>query len=396
MADRWFYRALCNCGITFQFSLIKFSAMGARYTALPRAFWLPEIAIVDSGLMPTAIRYFFNSFLVTVAGLGLGAFLGWQSTGSLVGALSTMFIVAVLAVLEVSLSFDNAVVNATVLKEMTPVWRRRFITWGIAIAVFGMRIVFPLVIVAVIGGIDPLSALVMAAADADRYSRLLATAHVSVSAFGGAFLAMVGLKHFFNREKDVHWITIIERPLTRLGRIKAVESGLVLLLLYLVSTWLPGNERLEFLVLGIFGLVTYIAVDGISALLSVESAVTGEVARCGAAAFLYLEVLDASFSFDGVIGAFALSNNLFIIAIGLGVGAMFVRSLTIMLVDLETLASYRYLEHGAFYAITALGVIMFLNTVNHIPEVVTGLIGAGFIVTAFADSIRYNRRTRGA
>jgi uncharacterized protein len=370
--------------------------MGARHTALPRAFWLPEIAIVDSGLMPTAIRYFFNSFLVTVAGLGLGAFLGWHSTGSLVGALSTMFIVAVLAVLEVSLSFDNAVVNATVLKEMTPVWRRRFITWGIAIAVFGMRIVFPLVIVAVIGGIDPLSALVMAAADADRYSRLLATAHVSVSAFGGAFLAMVGLKHFFNREKDVHWITIIERPLTRLGRIKAVESGLVLLLLYLVSTWLPGNERLEFLVLGIFGLVTYIAVDGISALLSVESAVTGEVARCGAAAFLYLEVLDASFSFDGVIGAFALSNNLFIIAIGLGVGAMFVRSLTIMLVDLETLASYRYLEHGAFYAITALGVIMFLNTVNHIPEVVTGLIGAGFIVTAFADSIRYNRRTRGA
>jgi hypothetical protein len=134
-------------------------------------------------------------------------------------------------------------------------------------------------------------------------------------------------------------------------------------------------------------LVTYIGVDGVSALLNVESAVTGEIVRSGAASFLYLEVLDASFSFDGVIGAFALSNNLFIIAIGLGIGAMFVRSLTIMLVERETLACYRYLEHGAFYAIIVLALMMFLSTVQHIPEVVTGLVGAGFIVTS-VSSIR--------
>ncbi|MGH7965758.1 MAG: DUF475 domain-containing protein [Candidatus Binatia bacterium] len=338
------------------------------------------------------MRYFRNSFLVTAAGLGLGAFLGWKVSGTLAGTLSTTFIVAVLAILEVSLSFDNAVVNATVLKQMTPVWRRRFITWGIAIAVFGMRIIFPLVIVAIIAQIGPIAALVLAATDPDQYSRVLTSAHISVSAFGGAFLAMVGLKHFFDHEKDVHWIAVIERPLTRLGRIEAVEIGLVLLLLYAVSTQLHGHEPVEFLVAGIFGLVTYVAVDGISAVLDAESVATGEVVRSGAAAFLYLEVLDASFSFDGVIGAFALSNNLFIIAIGLGVGAMFVRSLTIMLVEQETLASYRYLEHGAFYAIIALGVIMFLKTIWHVPEVVTGLIGAGFIVAAFMDSIRYNRR----
>jgi hypothetical protein len=338
------------------------------------------------------MSYFRNSFFVTAAGIVLGAFLGWGTTHSWAGVFSTVFIVAVLAILEVSLSFDNAVVNAVVLKKMTPVWRRRFITWGIAIAVFGMRIVFPLVIVAVITRIDPVSALVMAATDPDRYSRVLTSAHISVSAFGGAFLAMVGLKHFLNHEKDVHWIAVIERPLTRLGRIEAVELGLVLLLLYGVSTRLPGQEQFEFLVAGIFGLLTYIAVDGVSALLNVESAAAGQVAQSGAASFLYLEVLDASFSFDGVIGAFALSNNLFIIAIGLGVGAMFVRSLTIMLVERETLASYRYLEHGAFYAIIALAVMMFLSTVQHIPEVVTGLIGAGFIGTAFVDSLRYNRR----
>ena len=336
--------------------------------------------------------YFRNSFLVTFAGLALGAVLGWGMTHTWTGVFSTVFIVAVLAILEVSLSFDNAVVNAVVLKQMTPVWRHRFITWGIAIAVFGMRIVFPLVIVAIITRIDPISALVMAATDPERYSTILTSAHITVSAFGGAFLAMVGLRHFFNHEKDLHWIGVIERPLTRLGRIEAVELGLVLLLLYFVSSWLAGSEQFEFLAAGIFGLVTYIAVDGVAALLNVASTVTGEVVQSGAASFLYLEVLDASFSFDGVIGAFALSNNLFIIAIGLGIGAMFVRSLTIMLVERETLASYRYLEHGAFYAIIALAVMMFLSTVIEIPEVVTGLIGAAFIVTAFVDSLRYNRR----
>lgn len=340
--------------------------------------------------------YFRNSFIVTLVGLFAGGLVGWNISHSWTQALSMMFIVGVLAILEVSLSFDNAVVNAVVLRTMTPVWRRRFITWGIAIAVFGMRIVFPLLIVAIIIHTDPISALILAATDPDEYSRILTSAHVSVSAFGGAFLAMVGLKHFFNREKDVHWIGIIERPLTKLGRIEAVELGLVLLLLYWVSTRLSGAEGTEFLIAGIFGLVTYIAVDGVAALLNVESAMTGEVVQSGAASFLYLEVLDASFSFDGVIGAFALSNNLFIIAIGLGIGAMFVRSLTIMLVEKETLASYRYLEHGAFYAIIALAVMMFLGTVQHIPEVFTGLIGAAFIVTAFWDSIRYNRRAAAA
>ena len=342
------------------------------------------------------MAYFRNSLLVTVLGVVLGGYLGWQTTHSWTGALSTVFIVVILATLEVSLSFDNAVVNAAVLKTMTPVWRRRFITWGIAIAVFGMRIVFPLVIVAAIARIGPLSALLMAATDPEDYSRVLTSANISVSAFGGAFLAMVGFRHFFNHEKDVHWIAVIERPLTRLGRIEAVELGLVLLIMYLVSTWLQGHDQFEFLVAGIFGLLTYIAVDGVAALLKVESAVSGEIVQSGAASFLYLEVLDASFSFDGVIGAFALSNNLFIIAIGLGVGAMFVRSLTIMLVERETLASYRYLEHGAFYAIIALAVMMFLGAIRHIPEVITGLIGGAFIAASFLDSIRYNRRKRGA
>ena len=97
-----------------------------------------------------------------------------------------------------------------------------------------------------------------------------------------------------------------------------------------------------------------------------------------------------------MIGAFALSNNLFVIALGLGIGAMFVRSMTVMLVDRGTLAEYRYLEHGAFYAIIALAAIMLLSARFHIPEVITGLIGAGFIGLSFWASVRHNRREAGA
>jgi hypothetical protein len=198
----------------------------------------------------------------------------------------------------------------------------------------------------------------------------------------------------------VHWIESIEGPLARLGRVEAVQIGLVLALIYGVSTQVAAEEQVEFLVSGIFGLITYIMVDGVGALMGDAAEhkpdATGVVARSGLASFLYLEVLDASFSFDGVIGAFALTTNLAIIAVGLGIGAMFVRSLTIMLVEKGTLTEYRYLEHGAFYAITALGVIMFCQAFVHIPEVITGLIGAAFIGVSFWSSVRHNRLEAGS
>lgn len=348
------------------------------------------------------LKYFTGSFVFTFIALVVAAWVGWDDGGTPSSVFSTLFIVAVLGVLEVSLSFDNAVVNATVLREMDEVWRHRFITWGIAIAVFGMRVVFPLAIVAVIAQITPWEAVVLAASRPDEYARILTEAHISVAAFGGSFLAMVGLKHFIDLEREEFWIHVIERPLARLGKIEAVQLGIVMLVLYGVSRWLETAHQLEFILAGLFGLVSYIVVDGVSAVLEHDSegepAASGTTAtvavRSGLGAFLYLEVLDASFSFDGVIGAFALSTNLLVIALGLGIGAMFVRSLTIMLVDQGTLTQYRYLEAGAFWAILALAVIMFLQAVMHIPEVVTGLIGAAFIGVAFWHSVQYNRRSQ--
>jgi hypothetical protein len=343
-----------------------------------------------------SLRHFKGSFIFTGLGLVAGAGVGAYYSPGLAGIASTVFIVAVLGVLETSLSFDNAVVNATVLKDMTPVWRHRFLTWGILIAVFGMRVIFPVVVVSVVARVGPIEALRLAALEPVEYARILTSAHAVLGAFGGAFLALVCLKYFFDAEKDVHWIGMIEERLAALGKIEAVEIGLVLLALYGFSRWVAPEESAPFLVAGIFGVVTFIAVDGIGTAMEVDPAQMASVHRASAASFLYLEVLDASFSFDGVIGAFALTNNLFVIAIGLGIGAMFVRSLTVMLVEEGTLASYRYLEHGAFYAIGALALLMLIGTVVHVPEALTGLIGAAFIGLALGSSIRYNARQRAA
>ena len=103
-------------------------------------------------------------------------------------------------------------------------------------------------------------------------------------------------------------------------------------------------------------------------------------------------MIDSSFSFDGVVGAFALTNNLLLIMLGLGAGAMFVRSFTVLLVDNRTLIHYRYLEHGAFWAIGALAFMMLIGVGLQVPEAVTGLIGATLIAAALGSSILANRK----
>lgn len=341
------------------------------------------------------LQYYKGSLLFTLACLAAATWYGWTLTGTVSGTLSLLWIVVVLSILEVSLSFDNAVVNASVLNEMDPVWQRRFLTWGMVIAVFGMRIVFPLAIVAIAAGLGPIEAMRLSLEKPEEYERIVSSAHVGIAGFGGAFLAMVGLKFFFDSDKDVHWISAIEKQLAKFSRIEAIEIAFLLVGLYLISLLLPEEDALTFLVAGVLGLVTFIGVEAISTILELREearAAAGVVGRSGLGGFLYLNVLDSSFSFDGVIGAFALSNNMIVIAIGLSIGAMFVRSMTIMLVQKGTLAQYRFLEHGAFWAIIALGAIMLLSARFHIPETITGLIGAVLIGLSLWWSVRYKNR----
>ena len=327
--------------------------------------------------------YFRNSTIFSVLCLAI-SFLIWYKTAGISWGFSTLFIVSVLGALETSLSFDNAVINASVLKKMDAKRRHRFITWWILIAVVGMRVVFPVLIVSVFGEISPWHALSLAINDIDQYAEMLHHAHIPILGFGGAFLMMVGLKYFFNPEKVTHWLGKLEHYLTKMGKIEAIESALVLIMLYVFSQYLPAQWQ-EFFVSGVLWVVLYILVDGFSALLESDSA---NIAKSSAMAFLYLEVLDASFSLDGVIWAFALSKNLIIIALWLGIWAYFVRSMTIYLFEKWTLNAYKYLENGAFWAIFLLALMMFLGAMVHIPEVIVGLIGIVVIALSIMSSTR--------
>src|SRR5690606_37238002 len=191
----------------------------------------PPLGGSTNGTHRPTLHYFKWSFIVTALGLALGAALGWQTTGTISGTLTVFFICAVLAVLEISLSFDNAIVNANKLKEMTPAWQRRFLTWGILIAVFGMRIVFPLAIVVIAANIGPIAAIQLAISEPQEYSRIMHEAHLSIAAFGGTFLMMVALSYFLDEHKEIHWVHAVESRISQFATMKGAEITFVLVVM---------------------------------------------------------------------------------------------------------------------------------------------------------------------
>jgi len=364
------------------------------------------------------LKIFMWSYIVTAASLVVAFFYGsWEA----------VVLCMILGILEISLSFDNAVINATVLERMSDIWQKIFLTIGIVIAVFGMRLLLPLVIVWAAAGLPPVEAFNLAMNPppddaayfpdgSPSYETLLTEAHPLIASFGGMFLLMLFLSWLFE-EREHTWLTWLERPLAKAGRLDAMAVLVACITLLIVSETLAEDAE-TVLFSGLLGLVTYLAVNGLGTLFenSDEEEIPQDVdhdtvpaaggatktgvtklakatGKAGFFLFLYLEVLDASFSFDGVIGAFAITSDPIIIALGLGlIGAMFVRSLTVYLVRQGTLSEYVYLEHGAHWAIGALAFILMISIGVHISEFITGLIGVAFIGASFLTSIRRNKR----
>ncbi|WP_144758381.1 DUF475 domain-containing protein [Curtobacterium sp. 9128] len=358
------------------------------------------------------LKTFGWSLVITVLALAVAlVYGGW----------SAVVLTLILGILEISLSFDNAVVNARILERMNPFWQKMFLTVGIVIAVFGMRVLFPLLIVSVTAQLNPVEAVQLALEkgsieDPGTYAYLLHEAHPQIAAFGGMFLLMIFLDFMFE-EREITWLRWVERPLQFVGKLPMVNVIVALALLAVFGVT-SGDHQAIVLISGIAGLVTYFLVTGLGGLFDVDdpedegdslTSADGMVAEAdriakkrrvghvaGRAAFLlflYLEVIDASFSFDGVIGAFAITADPILIALGLGlIGAMFVRSLTVFLVRQGTLDEFEYLDHGAHWAIGALAVILLVTITTEVDEVVTGLIGVVFILAAFISSVVRNRR----
>ena len=352
------------------------------------------------------MQHFRFSFIFTFICLGLSAWWGFNHgpEAGINNMFKVLLITAILAVMEVSLSFDNAVVNASVLRHWDHFWKTIFLTVGILVAVFGMRLIFPLLIVGVTADMSMVEVANLALNDPKSYSEKLMAHHAEIAAFGGLFLLLVFLNFLFDDEKDTHWFHWLEHRLANLANVPAMSVFIALIALLVMVSAVEGETKLVVTLAGIWGIVVYVGVKALGHLLessnsddeedekSSSSGASGNIVKAGIGGFLYLEVLDASFSFDGVIGAFAITNDVVVIMLGLAIGAMFVRSMTIYLVEKGTLEAYIYLEHGAHYAIGALALIMlFSGTGVHVPEVVTGLIGVAFIVWAVISSINYEK-----
>jgi hypothetical protein len=299
------------------------------------------------------------------------------------GGAVAFIIAAALALLEITFSFDNAVINAKVLGKMSPHWQKRFLTWGMLISVAGVRLVLPILIISALTLASPIGIALLAFGDPAQYATLVSSAGPAIKAFGGAFLLLVALNYFFDTGKSVHWLSPVERRLVRWGEVESLEIAIALCVLVSIAFFTPDNA-LVILKSGIAGIILFIFTKGLADLLGAET----EVMRSGAALFAYVSVLDAALSLDGVIGAFALTTLIPIIVVGLGIGAYFVRTLTLGLVHGRTLERFIYLEHGAHWAILGLALSMLAGLLIAVPEWFVASIGLFFIALAYGSSRR--------
>ena len=337
------------------------------------------------------IKYFWESYLLTAIGLVAAYF--WGEHVHAGSGWTSVFLALVLGLLEISLSFDNAVVNALKLEKMSKKWQHRFLTIGILIAVFGMRFLFPLLIVACVAKLGIIKVLSLAINDVSTYSTYLAQTHSSIITFGGAFLMMIALNFFINEGKDADWLKFIETPLKKVAKYKNVDMLLTLITIFTIQAQIiPTQHKIQIMLSGLLGMATFYAIEELTHWLEKRNekkcGPDGQVIACsGLAGFIYLELIDASFSFDGVLGAFAISTDIIIIMIGLSIGAIFVRSLTILLVEKKTLKKFAYIANGAHWAVLGLALTMFASVLYELPEYVPAAIGLGFILTSLISSV---------
>lgn len=324
------------------------------------------------------LRVFFISAFVTVASLGY-----------VYGALGAhaFFLVFVLILVEVTFSFDNAIINARILSGMSKFWQQMFLTVGILIAVFGMRLVFPIALVAITANLSMGEVINLAINQPQQYAERVTQAHPYIASFGGMFLLMLALSFFFDPGRKIVWIDIVERPLQRMGKwwiYTAISTAVLFVIAYL-----PANQHTnETLLAGFIGILLQLSLDKFNdTFTAVQSTKKATSALAGFMAFMYLQVLDASFSFDGVIGAFAITNDILFITIGLGIGALWVRSLTVLMTRRRTLDTYRYLEHGAHYTIGVLACVLLLGLFIEVPEAIAGVAGLIIVGASIISSI---------
>lgn len=337
--------------------------------------------------MKRLLLHYWPELLITLA---VWAFIGWEL------GTAALAITVILSILEITLSADNAVVNSRVLVRMSRVWQRIFLTVGILVAVFLVRFALPIVMVAAMTPLSSVEVFNLALRDAEQYGHHLESIAPSINAFGGIFLFFVAMFFFMEEERKYLWIRPIEKGLQLIAGIpyfKYILAFAAFVPVFYVTD--PADREAVFGAL-VAGALVYLILHSIVLMMgqiNKKNKLKEQVGWAAFVSFMYLEVLDASFSLDSVVGAFALTNNIVIIMAGLGIGALWVRTMTLYMVKHQTLTTYRYLESGAHWAIASLALIMLLKLAHiEVPELIVGSIGLVFIGGAVFSSMRANKR----
>ncbi len=298
---------------------------------------------------------------------------------------SILMIIAGLCLFEIICSIDNAIVNAEVLSTMQPKYRRWFLLWGILFAVFVVRGLLPLILVWVSApDLSLYEAFTAMFSDSPEIAASIAASSPILLVGGGTFLLFLFL----------HWLFLEDKTFGFPGEKFIQSKGLwfyavvSVILVAIVYECLKINSIMA--MGAVIGSSGFFIVHGFrrNAEEAEENLKTGNMSDISK--ILYLEAIDATFSIDGVLGAFAFTVCVPLILIGNALGAIAVRQITVS--NIDRIKKYRYLKNGAMYSIMFLGIIMIADSFgSHIPEWVSPVVTFGVVGFFLFKSIRANK-----
>jgi uncharacterized protein len=291
---------------------------------------------------------------------------------------SILIIILGLAIFESITSIDNAIINAEIVQGMQPRARRWFLTWGIFVAVFLVRGVLPWLIVWVMTpGLGPWEALTASISGDESALRAIQASAPVLLMGGGVFFIFLFCHWIFVEPKKIG--LPVERIIARHGAwFYAVVSVFLT-----VVVWFALKKSPMLAFGAVVGSSGFFITHGFKRYAEEQEAriLSGEGHMSDIGKILYLEVIDLTFSIDGIVGAFAFTLSVPLILVGNGIGAIVVRQLTVYGVD--KIKKYVYLKNGAMYSIFVLGCVMLAHGYGyHVPEWVTPLV-TFFLVSAF-------------
>lgn len=290
--------------------------------------------------------------------------------------------VAGLSLFEIVSSIDNAIINAEVLSTMGKKARRWFLLWGLLFAVFAVRGLLPLLIVwATVPGLGLVGAFTATITNDPHVIKAIEASSPILLIGGGTFMIFLFFHWFFVEPKNYGLRG------ERFFHAQAAWFYAIVSILLAAIVWFALQDHPLMAFGAVVGSTAFFITHGFRQNAEAQEKDLLEKPRSDLSKILYLEAIDATFSIDGVLGAFAFTLSVPLILLGNGIGAIVLRQLTIR--NIDSIKKYKYLKNGAMYSILGLGIVMVLDSFGfHIPSFISPILTFGVVAYFFLLSKR--------